>query len=171
MTLYALASGAAEKDESVQCAILLHMIGEESLETYNIFTFSQDGVNKVQPLIQKFDKYFPPKKNATYQRYLFHTCKQNGCSFDNFLIAIKNKAKTCGFRSLEDSLILDRIVCGIYSKEMRERLLRDSELTLNKAANMGRAFNISRIQVPDLEWKTAADSIQKSKVQSNNDQR
>ena len=28
-TLYALASGAAEKDASVQCAIPVHMIGEE----------------------------------------------------------------------------------------------------------------------------------------------
>ena len=53
---------------------------------------------------------------------------------------------------------------------MRKRLLRDSELTLNKAANMVRAFPISRIQVSDLEGKTAADSIQKSKVRSASDQ-
>ena len=96
---------------------------------------------------------------------MFHTYTQNGRSFDNFLIDIKNKAK-----SLEDCLILDRIVCGIESKEMRERLRRDSELTLSKAANMVRAFEISRIQVSDLEGETAADSIQKSKVQSNGDQ-
>ena len=70
-TLYALASGAAEKDESVQCAILLHIIGEGSLDIYNAFTFFQDEVNKIQPLIQNFDQYFVPKKNVTYQRYCF----------------------------------------------------------------------------------------------------
>ena len=160
-----MASGAAEKDEPVQCVILLHMIREESLDIYNTFIFSQDEVNKIQPLIQNFDQYFAPKKNISYQRYLFHTYTQSECSFDNFLIDIKNKAK-----SLEDCLIHDRIVCGIDSKEMRERLRRDSELTLSKAANMVRAFKISRIQVSDLEWETAADSIQKSKVQSNGDQ-
>ena len=101
---------------------------------------------------------------------MFHTCSQNERSFDNFLIDIKSKAKTCEFGSLEDSLIRDRIVCSIDSKEMRERLLRDSELTLNKAANMVTAFEISRIQVSDLEGKTAANSIQKSKVRSNSDQ-
>ena len=53
---------------------------------------------------------------------------------------------------------------------MRERLLRDSELTLSKAANMVTAFEISRIEVSDLEGKTAADSIQTSKVRSNSDQ-
>ena len=35
---------------------------------------------------------------------------------------------------------------------------------------MVRAFKISRIQVSDLEVKTVADSIQKSKVRSNSDQ-
>ena len=53
---------------------------------------------------------------------------------------------------------------------MRERLIRGSELTLNKAANMVKAFEISRIQVSDLKGKTAADSVQKSKVRSNSDQ-
>ena len=57
-TLYALASGAAEKDESVQCGILHHMIGEQSLDIYNTFTFSQDEEKKIQPFIQKFDQYF-----------------------------------------------------------------------------------------------------------------
>ena len=53
---------------------------------------------------------------------------------------------------------------------MRQRLLRDSESVLNKAENTVRAFKISRIQVSDLEGKTAADSTQKSQVQSNSDQ-
>ena len=35
-TLYTVASGAAEKDESVQCPILLHMIEEESRDIYNL---------------------------------------------------------------------------------------------------------------------------------------
>ena len=76
----------------------------------------------------------------------------------------KNKTKTCEFGSLEDSLICGKIVGSIDSKEMIKRLLRDSELTLNKAANMVRVFEISRIQVSGQKGKTAADSIQKSKV-------
>ena len=57
-TLYALASGTAEKDESVQCAIPLHIIGEESLNILNTFTFSQDEVDKhIQSLIEKFDQH------------------------------------------------------------------------------------------------------------------
>ena len=38
--LNALASDAGKKDKSVQCVILLHMIGEESLDICNTLTFS-----------------------------------------------------------------------------------------------------------------------------------
>ena len=63
---------------------------------------------------------------------MLHNCIQNGRSFDNFLIDMKNKAKIYKFEGLEDSLIHDRIACGVDSKEMRERLLRDSKLILKK---------------------------------------
>ena len=45
--LLRIASGATEKDKSVQCAILLHMIGKQSLDVYNAFTFSQDKADKM----------------------------------------------------------------------------------------------------------------------------
>ena len=46
----------------------------------------------------------------------------------------KNKAKICEFGRLEDSWTRDRTVCGIDSKEMRERLIRDSKWTLKNDA-------------------------------------
>ena len=38
--LYLTASGKIKEDEKVQCAILLHVIGEEALEIYNTFKFA-----------------------------------------------------------------------------------------------------------------------------------
>ena len=37
--LFLTASGKVKKTEKVQCAILLHLIGDEALEIYNTFTF------------------------------------------------------------------------------------------------------------------------------------
>ena len=149
--LYSKASGSSAKGKDVQCAILLHMIGEEALNIYDTFTFTETEKDKVQPLINKFENYFSPKKNITYQRYLFNTCIQNGRHFDIFLVDLQNKAKFCEFGTLSDSLIRDRIVCGIDAKPVRERLLRDNELTLTKAINLVRACETSKTQVSDLE--------------------
>lgn len=132
-TLYAKASGVDAKDEETQCAVFLHTIGDEALEVYDTFTFTESEENKIEPLIGKFDAYCSPKKNVTYERYLFFSCGQNGRSIDAFVTDLRTKAKTCEFGTLQDSLIKDRIVCGIDSKGIRERLLRNNELTLEVA--------------------------------------
>ncbi|CAB3978567.1 Hypothetical predicted protein [Paramuricea clavata] len=62
--LYAKASGADEKDEGTQCAIFLHTIGEEALEIYDTFTFTETEQDKIQPLIQKFESYCTPNTGA-----------------------------------------------------------------------------------------------------------
>ena len=38
--LFLTASGKVKETGKVQCAILLHLIGDEALEIYNTFTFS-----------------------------------------------------------------------------------------------------------------------------------
>ena len=109
-TIYSKASGVAQKEEDVQCAILLHLIGADTLRIYNTFTFPTAEKDKIDPLVAKFEAHFNPRKNVTYERYLFNTCTQNGRPFDLFLIDIRNKSKSCEFSTLEDSLIKDRIV-------------------------------------------------------------
>ncbi|CAB3985329.1 Hypothetical predicted protein [Paramuricea clavata] len=148
--LYAKASGAERKDEEIQCAIFLHTIGEEALEIYDTFTFTETEQDKIEPLIQKFESYCTPRKNTTYERYIFNTCVQNGRKLDAFILDLRNKAKTCEFESLQDSLIKDRIVCGIDSNSIRERLLRDNDLTLEKAISIVRAAETSKTQVQKL---------------------
>lgn len=57
------------------------------------------------------------------------------------------KAKTFKLGTLHDSLIKDRIVCGLDSKNVRERLLRNNELTLELAINTVRAAETSKTQI------------------------
>ena len=67
--LYWKASGLNTKPADVQCAMLLHLIGEDSLRVYNTFEFSNpEDVNKLEIIIKKFDDHFNPKKNVTYER-------------------------------------------------------------------------------------------------------
>jgi hypothetical protein len=51
------------------------------------------------------------------------------------LSQLKARIATCEFGELRDDLLRDRIVTGIYSEETRKSLLRNTELTLEKAIN------------------------------------
>ena len=42
LDLYLKASGKIQENEDVQCAILLHVIGEETMEIYNTFQFATE---------------------------------------------------------------------------------------------------------------------------------
>ena len=146
--LYAKASGVDSKDEETQCTVFLHTMGEEVLEVYDTFTFTEEEANKIEPLVARFEAYCSPKKNITYERYLFFSCTQNSRTIDTFVTDLR--MKTCEFGTLHDSLIKDRIVCGIDNNSVRERLLRNTELTLQVAINTVRAAETSKTQIETL---------------------
>lgn len=148
------ASGKIKEDEKVQCAILLHVIGEEALEIYNTFKFATgEDPNTISVLKKKFEDYLNARKNTVFERYLFWECKQQeGETIDQFVTDLKTRAKSCVFGDQHDSMIRDRIVFGVRDTRLKERLLRESsDLTPEKAASICRAGEASSSHIKELE--------------------
>ena len=150
--IFSLASGLSGKDAKIQAATFLHVAGTEALEVYNTFTWeSDDDKSKVDKITEKFDGYCNPRKNVTWERHKFNTRNQQvGESIDQYMTDLKTKAQTCEFSNLKDSLICDRIICGIICDRTRTRLLKDSELTLQKALDICRANEATTSQLKTL---------------------
>ena len=82
-------------------------------------------------ILTKLSEYFRPKRNKIYERYVFNSRSQKANeSFDQFLTALRKVAATCEFGTFEDEMLRDRIVTGLRDHGHRERLLRESTLTL-----------------------------------------
>ena len=155
--IFSIASGLASKSKDVQSMTLLHVIGQEAVEVYNTINWTEDectecnkdeGSHSVDCIIKKFEGYCMPKQNVTIERHVFFNRSQNeGENFDSFLTDLKLKARTCEFENLKDSLIKDRIVGGIKSETVKARLLREPNLTLNKAENICRAAEATERQL------------------------
>ena len=60
-------------------------------------------------------------------------------------------ASTCEFGDLREPLIRDRFVCGLSNAAVKERLLRTSKLTLQKAIDSCRAAEAAKEQVQVIE--------------------
>ncbi|CAC5390534.1 unnamed protein product [Mytilus coruscus] len=139
-------------------------VAMEGREIYNTFNFGENEADKLEILLKKFEDYCIPKKNVTVIRHRFNTRVQNSSeSIDQYLTDLKLIAKNCEFEHLKDGLIRDRIVCGTNSSRVKERLLREDGLTLDKAVGICRADEESRKQmktlneeeqVHALSWKT-----------------
>ena len=66
---------------------------------------------------------------------------------DQYVTDLKTKPQTCEFGELKDSLIRDRIVCGIHCDKTGSRLLREPDLTLQKAVDICRANETTSSQM------------------------
>ena len=151
--VYLIASGYSAKSDKVKASLFLHVIGEEALEVFNTFEFTDAGdANKLDPVIQKFEDYCSPKKNTTFERYVFFSRKQKESEpFEQWLTELKMLANSCEFETLRDSLIKDAIVLGVHDVHVKDRLLREKDLKLDRAIEVCKASETSKLQLKELD--------------------
>lgn len=140
-TNYEIANDLQDQPETKRVAILLSFVGEDALKIYNTFQWNNESDSRnLNMILGKFEEYYSPLKNTTYERYIFNCRKQNpGETVDEFVTNLKLLAENCEFGAIKDSLIRDAIITGISDSVLREHMLIDSGLTLEKAVNMAKA--------------------------------
>ena len=136
--------GAAElekKSKPTQTAILLNVTGMEALEVYNSFLFADPKhKDNVEEVLKKFKSHCQPHHNTVFESHHFWTRdQQDGESIDQWVKDLKTKATACKFGVQQDSLIQDKIVFGLTDGRVKERLLREPNLTMQKAIDLCRA--------------------------------
>jgi len=96
--------------------------------------------------ISKLDSTYVKKKNLIFARYLLSTrLQQSGQSIDDFLLSLEELAKECDFQAVDaekyrDESIRGSFIAGLSSSTIRERLLENSELSLQQALDQARAL-------------------------------
>ncbi|CAC5382855.1 unnamed protein product [Mytilus coruscus] len=124
--------------------------------------FGENEADKLEVLLKKFEDYCILKKNVTVIRHRFNTRVQNSSeSIDQYLTDLKLIAKNCEFEHLNDGLIRDRIVCGTNYSRVKERLLREDGLTLDKAVGICRAHEESRKQMKTLNEEEQVHALRR----------
>ena len=114
------------RDEKVKVKMFLYIIGSKGREIYETLHFEKARDERtLQGVMNAFEEHCNPKKNETVERYKFFTrIQEEGESIEKFVTDLKLLAATCNFGTLYDSLIRDRIICGIRNSTLREELLK-----------------------------------------------
>ncbi|GFS39104.1 transposon Tf2-9 polyprotein [Nephila pilipes] len=87
----------------------------------------------------------------------------DGQIIESYVAHLKTLASSCEFAAQENGLIRDRIVQGIKDRGLQERLLRESNLGLEKAIEIVRAAEASREQIHNMKYETATVNFVKKK--------
>ena len=110
--------------EKEKCNAFLYIIGQDGRDIYRTFVFETGEVDKIKPLIKKFEEYCISKQNITIQGYKFNKRIQSDAeSVDQHITELRLLAKDCRFGELQKELIRDRIICGVNSERLQARVL------------------------------------------------
>ena len=117
---------------------------------------------------EKFEAYCKPRRNLVVDRHRFLTRDQQpGESIDQFVTELRTLAASCEWGELKDDLICSRIVSGISSNSVRERLLRsETDLTLQKAIDICRIAELSKQQMKLFGGETVQAGVSRIRHQS-----
>ena len=157
-----------DKEDKIKVKMLMYLVGPQGRELYETIkparTQREDGTLQeitLEQALQAFNDHCQPARNETIDRYKFFTRNQeSGETFDGFLTELKLLAADCNFGELKDSLIRDRIICGIRDPMLRERLLRENALDLTKCVKACQASVLSKARVDVLQKEQEVYAVQ-----------
>ena len=148
----ATATKLDQKEKQIVAATLLSIMGKEFLHVCRNLPMTVEERQDADVILTKLDEYFVPKRNTIYERYVFNCRSQkHGKSFDQLLTELREFAATCQFGTFEDEMLRDRIVTGLRDHEHRERVLRETTLTLQKTIDICRTNEMAANQRLKME--------------------
>ena len=156
---YLCAIGLDEASDMRKISLFLNVAGAEAQRIFGTFTFVEgtDDPKKYADVINKFTNFCMPKKNLVYERYVFNICVQKeGQNVDSYVTELRHKAQTCDYGELKDSLIRDRIVVGINSTQLKEKMLQDKDLSLESAISRCKSAEMTQRQMQVIQEKGSA---------------
>uniref|UniRef100_A0A673GPD4 Retrotransposon gag domain-containing protein n=1 Tax=Sinocyclocheilus rhinocerous TaxID=307959 RepID=A0A673GPD4_9TELE len=144
---YLLAIGGDKFPDERKRALLIHCLGGLGARLYNTLPLEHDEysgtVSALSALIQ-------PKVNVVAERYRFRQRAQHvGESTDHYIAALRELVATCAFGTFENEMLRDQLIEKTSVPRIRERLLLESDLTLDKALEIAR-----QIETASAEAKT-----------------
>lgn len=109
--------------EEQKCSYLLLWIGEKGRDIFNTWTLTTEAAKVLKTYYDKYEAYVMPKTNTIFARYRFHERIQGANeSFEQFVTELRLLVKDCAYADSEE-MVRDRVVFGIHSPRVREKLL------------------------------------------------
>lgn len=144
-----------KKSSEEKCAIALNLIGEEAFDLLDLSGLEEVDKRSYDTVIEAYEKYFTPKKNIVYERYVFYTRNQKENEpFDLFYAECRKLARNCEFvggAQAMNELVRNRLVLGTVHPEPQEQLIRLKETTLDNVVLKSKLFGKNNEHLRDIQ--------------------
>lgn len=162
-------AGFDKKENDIKADFLKNKIGKFGQEEIIKIEHELEGeISDFDTLLQKLDDHFNPPKIEAQERYKFwNSKKKNNESIESFINDLKEKAKTCNFGNLTESLIRDKVILDIKDENFRKIIFQDKELNLNKLILHYKHYEINTEKIKDVAKKVNSENVGTKSKNSN----
>ena len=135
-----VANGITE--EPKKRAIFLSVIGASNYKLLSsLVAPAKPGEKEYTELVEKLSEHFTPAPSEIVERFKFHTrFRKPGESVTSYVSELRSIAKRCNFSATLETMLRDRIVCGINDAVIQRRLLSEKELTFKSALEVAQGM-------------------------------
>ncbi|XP_022807246.1 uncharacterized protein LOC111344293 [Stylophora pistillata] len=84
------------------------------------------------------------------------TSQLPSASLDCYITALMKLSENCGFGTLRESLVLDRLILGVKDDRIREKLLGKCDLDLDKAVEIIKASQVTHSRASEIPGEASA---------------
>jgi len=133
-------------------AIFLSVIGAGSYKLLSSLVAPDKPSDKEYPdLVAELSEHFAPAPSEIVERFKFHTrFRRPGESVTSYVSKLRSIVKRCNFGDSLETILRDRIVCGINDGVIQRRLLSEKELTFKTALEIIQGMESAAKNVKEL---------------------
>ena len=166
---------STEKLDAAKIGIMLSHTGKEAQELYKTLPWAAEGDDKkFDKVLEAFERFCSPQKNILYKRHGFWSMRQDdGESVDSYLTRLKLKVDYCEYDKMgwplavRNEMTRDKFVFSLIDDRLKERLLCETELTLERAVALAQRSEASKVQAKAMSSSSnvmlTCDDIQQKK--------
>ena len=134
-------------------ATLLHCLGAKG---QRIFYALPDSGTSLEQAVAALQKHFIPKVNVVVERHTFRKRSQLPHeTVAQYIAALRALSVKCDFKENADEMLRDQLLEHLLNDKIRERLLLELDLTLEKATTLA------------IQMEAAAEQVNKMKTDGN----
>ena len=140
-------------DESKKRNILLTVCGSKIYGLIrNLLSPAKPDTKSFDEISKLVEEHLNPKPSAVVRRFKFYNkTRGNGQSVADFVAELRQLSEDCEFGDTLNTMLRDRLVCGIADTQIQKRLLQEKELDFKKALEVAKAMEAATRNTADLQ--------------------
>ena len=145
-----IANKITEAEQKV--AVLLTVIGSKAYSLLrNLLAPAKPADKDFDEIVQVLQNHLSPKPLIIAERFKFHRRNQGeNESVAQYLAELRKLSENCQFGEYLEQALRDRLVCGLVSEKIQQRLLSEAELSLKKAFEIAQSMETAHRETREM---------------------